>query len=118
PSATGGATMDLADLPTITVSNVRPLDPSQTHFDCEISGIVTHVHQLEVDCGYWCYLTGGDYSPLATVVSLDTIESTARLHCTIFSEYHPIVVGESYPLLTEYWNADIYAAILDHGRVW
>jgi hypothetical protein len=109
--------MRLADLPIITVANIRTLDPSE-HFDCEIIGVVSRVHQLEVGLGYWFYLAGGDNSPLASVVSVDQLASTAVFKGTIFYESHPIVVGDSYPLITEYWNAYVYAAVLDDSRVW
>lgn len=109
--------MNLSDVPTITVSHIRSLDPSNA-FDCEVSGNVSRVHQLDVGCGYWLYLAGGDYSPLARVVSLDQKASTALLNCTIFATSHSIIVGETYPLITEYWNTYVYAAILDSNRVW
>lgn len=64
------------------------------------------------------YVDGGDSSPLADVASLDERNGTAILEGLTFQGSPSLAVGATFPLITSYWNAHVYAAILDEGRRW
>ncbi len=111
--------MNLASLPRFTISKVLRLRPDQDGYvDFEVSGTVSDVRALEVGSRYWLYVSGGDYSPIVDVLSLDQKESTATLDGLAFPGSPKILIGDSYPIITAYWNANIYAAILDDRRIW
>ena len=110
--------MNLSDLPLFQVTAVRRLIPSEDGtFTFEVTGTCSRVLDLEVGSRYWMYVDGVS-SPLADVTSLDEHDQVAVLEGTAFDGESVVAVGDTFPLVTSYWNAYVYAAILDESRRW
>lgn len=109
--------MDLSEFARFTISQIRhrrPFDGGAD--DISVFGTLSNAAHLEVGSRYWLYVEGGFYSPIVDVLSLDRELSTAHLDGLTFSGTPALVVGDSFPILTDYWSPYIYAAVLDAHR--
>ncbi len=109
--------MDLSDLPSIRITGISAgalLEAGGASLD--LTGSLSRASNLEVG-RYWMFTKNGS-SPLADILSIDLPNETVTLNVFTFGDSPALVTGDEYPLITAYWNAYIYEAVLDPHRQW
>jgi len=84
----------------------------------EIFGTVSDIDQIENGSRYWLYIDGELCSVIVDITRIDQRLSTALLEGHTSDVDRALRVGESYPIITDFWNPYVYAAVLDENRVW
>jgi len=110
--------MDLSDLPSFRINGISSLVPLEAGgASLDLTGCVSHVSNLEVGSRYWMF-TNDRASPLVDIMSMDVANQIATLSGLTFRDSPDLAIGDEYPLITNYWNAYIYTAVLDPHRQW
>jgi len=108
-------TVDLSRFPSLDVLEIRPLAHDQSTPQVHIRGSISNADLVTVGERYWIYVDGGAESELADLIKLDYSSKTALF---IANLNRSIAEGRSYPIITDYWNAYVYAAVIDRSHEW